>query len=151
MSSLHTKKSLLIFGSQFLSLGLRFFSNIVLAWLLVPADFGVAAIVFTIITGASLFSDVGISDAVIRNKDGDDPDFLKTAQILLFFRGVILYLAVFLLAPYAEQFFAIKDLTQYLRIAALNLLVLGFESVRIMQLTRHLKVLPGVALSLIHI
>lgn len=149
MSSLHTKKSLLIFGSQFLSLGLRFFSNIVLAWLLVPADFGVAAIVFTIITGASLFSDVGISDAVIRNKDGDDPDFLKTAQILLFFRGVILYLAVFLLAPYAEQFFAIKDLTQYLRIAALNLLVLGFESVRIMQLTRHLKVLPGVAIELI--
>jgi len=74
---MHTKKSFVIFGSQLISLGLRFFSNIVLAWLLVPADFGVAAIVFTIITGAALFADVGIEDALIRHKDGDDPNFLK--------------------------------------------------------------------------
>ncbi len=146
MSSQHTAKSFLIFGSQIVSLGLRFVSNIVLAWLLVPSDFGVAAVVFTIITGVALFADVGIYDSLIRHKDGDSEDFLRTAQTLTLIRGIVLYLAVFIIAPFAESFFDIPSLTQYLRIASVNLILMGFCSVKIINLQRNMQVIPGIVI-----
>lgn len=146
MSSQHTAKSFLIFGSQVVSLGLRFVSNIILAWLLVPADFGVAAVVFTIITGIALFADVGIYDSLIRHNDGDSEDFLRTAQTLTLIRGIVLYLAVFIIAPTAESFFNIPSLSEYLRIASVNLVLMGFCSVKIINLQRNMRVIPGIVI-----
>ena len=48
----------------------RLASNLVLAWLLTPADFGLAAIIFVILIGMGLLSDVGIDASIIRSKRG---------------------------------------------------------------------------------
>ena len=149
MSSQHTAKSFLIYGSQILSLGMRFLSNIILAWLLVPADFGTAAVVFTIITGVALFADVGIADSLIRHEDGEKGDFIQTAQALMLIRGIVIYGVVFLIAPLTEDYFSIPGLTTYLRIAAISLIFLGCCSVRIIILERNMQVIPGVVIQFI--
>ncbi len=149
MSSENTAKSFVIFGSQALSLGMRFLSNVILAWMLLPADFGVAAVVITTITGVSLFADVGIQDAVIRHEKGETKEFLETAQTLSFLRGLLVYGVVFLLAPVFESYFSIEGLSLYLRCAALHLVIYGFASLRMVVQQRRLKVVPGVVIDLI--
>src|SRR5690348_5712560 len=50
----------------------RFGSTLVLSRLLVPKDFGLAAMVGILINGMQQFSDVGLAPAIIQNKRGDD-------------------------------------------------------------------------------
>ncbi len=145
----HTKKSVIVFAGQGLSQITRFLSNLLLAWYLLPDDFGVAAIVVTIIVGLSLLSDVGIVDCVIRHEKGDQPEFYKTAQWIMLFRGVGLYLILLGLAPLLESFYEKDNLALYLSWAGLCLVLDGFLSSRTFVLRREMQVVKITLLEII--
>jgi O-antigen/teichoic acid export membrane protein len=71
---------------------LRMGSNLVMTRLLVPKMFGVMAIAYLIMTGLSLFSDVGLNQNIIQSKRGSDPAFLNTVWVVQIIRGVLLWL-----------------------------------------------------------
>lgn len=125
-----------------LSLGgvnlVRLASNLILTRLLFPEAFGLMALVAVFITGLGMFSDAGISTAIIRNKRGDDPSFLNTAWTVQVIRGVWLWLAACALAYPAAQLYETDLLLQLLPVAGLNALIAGFAPTKVLQANRHL-------------
>ena len=123
-------------GSQ----ALRLASNLILARLLFPEAFGLMALVSMITAGLMLFSDVGIGPAIAQSKRGDDPAFLNTAWTIQVIRGFCLWGAACLLAWPASQLYDAPELASYLPIAAVSLILAGFNPTRIETANRHLLV-----------
>ncbi|MGQ0566771.1 MAG: oligosaccharide flippase family protein [Gemmobacter sp.] len=121
-------------GSQ----GLRLASNLVLARLLFPEAFGLMALVSVVLVGLQMFSDMGLSPAIARSARGDDPAFLDTAWTLQIGRGVVLWLGASALAWPMGALYGAPDLHGLIPVAALSLLVAGFNPTRIETANRHL-------------
>jgi len=132
-----------------LSMGIKFGTNLVLAWLLIPEMFGIAAIITSIVTGMVLLSDVGINDSIIRNEKGEDRLFCGTAWLTQASRGFILYLIVLAIAPLLASFYQLPELKTYLAIAGLALPIQGFKSVYLIVLQRRMNPLPEIKLELV--
>lgn len=77
---------------------LRLASSLVLTRLLMPEAFGLMAAVNTLYFGLQMFSDMGIWQSVVRSRHGNTPHFLATAWTLQIMRGLLLAIAVLLLA-----------------------------------------------------
>ncbi|MDT8345916.1 MAG: oligosaccharide flippase family protein [Thermohalobaculum sp.] len=70
---------------------LRLASSLIMTRLLVPEDFGLMAVVFTVHTGLAMLTDLGIRPAITRSTHGEDPRYLRTAwTVQIVQRGVIL-------------------------------------------------------------
>lgn len=121
-------------GSQ----ALRLASNLILTRLLFPEAFGLMALISLVTVGLMLFSDVGIAPSIAQSKRGDDPDFLNTAWSIQVIRGLVLWGIATALAVPLAAFYDAPDLATYLPIAALALVVTGFNPTRIETAHRHL-------------
>jgi O-antigen/teichoic acid export membrane protein len=85
----------------------RLISNLVMTRLLVPEAFGVMAMATVILSALDLFTDIGISRSIMREKDGDEPRFLRVAWVVRILRSAVISaglfamaLAVWLLSPW---------------------------------------------------
>jgi O-antigen/teichoic acid export membrane protein len=78
-------------GSLVLSQGIRFAGNIFLAKLLAPSAFGVVAIVNMTIIGVNLFSDLGLRQLIIQQKENLTAEYLNTLWVIQIFRGVVVF------------------------------------------------------------
>ena len=121
------------------SQAIRLGSNLILTRLLFPEAFGLMALIQVVIVGLTLFSDVGIAPSIAQSKRGDDPDFLNTAYTIQVLRGIGLWLAACGLTLPVAQFYDTPLLLSYLPIAALTLVVSGFNPTRIETAHRHLQ------------
>ncbi len=122
--------------SQVLRLGF----NLVVTRLLYPELFGLMAVVYTLINGLTLFCDLGIEPAVVRDPDGDESGFLRTAWSLQIVRGIGLALFSLLLAWPAATFYKDSRLLWLVPIAGLSNLLAGFNSTRLLSLKRRMDV-----------
>lgn len=91
------------FGSALRAL-LQIITQIILARLLGPSEYGVFAIASIVLSFSKFFSDIGISYGLIQKKTIDDEDikFVFTWQVIL---GAAVALGVFLLAGPLARFF----------------------------------------------
>ena len=120
------------------SQAIRLASNLVLTRLLFPEAFGLMALISVVTVGLVQFSDVGIAPSIAQSKRGDDPDFLNTAWSIQVMRGIGLWLVAWVLAYPIAAFYDQPELATYLPIAALTLVVSGFNPTRIETAHRHL-------------
>jgi len=119
--------------------GLRLISNLALTRLLFPEAFGTMAIVMVFMMALGMFSDVGISPAIMQSRRGDDPDFLDTAWTIQIGRGLGLWIAALGLAWPVAQWYGEPDLARYLPVAALALILNGFNPTKLETAHRHLR------------
>src|SRR2546421_7848298 len=90
-------KALVIKGSAWTIAGhgagelIRLAKSLVLTRLLFPEAFGMMSLVGVVMYGLQMLSDVGLVQAIIRDKRGDDPDFLNTAWTMQVIRGAVLW------------------------------------------------------------
>lgn len=129
--------SILEYGS---GTGLRVVSSLVLTRLLLPAYFGELTLVFTVITGVSLLSDIGLGPSVIQSARGDDPVFLNTVWTLQVLRGVMLWLIALMLTWPTVIFYHDPQLKFLLPAVALGTLISSFNSTNLLTLSRHIGV-----------
>jgi O-antigen/teichoic acid export membrane protein len=123
-------------GSLVLTQAIRLASNLVLAHLLSPEDFGLAAIVAGLLVGLRMFSDVGLAPSIVRSRRGDDPAFLRTAFTFQATRGVALWLASCAAAwPMAALYGA--ALLPLVPIAGLTAVIGGLTSIHLLLATRN--------------
>lgn len=101
---------------------LQFAISIVVARMLSPDDYGIIAITSVFISLSQVFIDSGFSEALIQNKSSTTKDFC-TVFHFSFFIGFIIYLALFTSAPLIEEFYNINNLTLYVRIICINILI----------------------------
>ncbi|HGG06677.1 MAG TPA: polysaccharide biosynthesis protein [Aliiroseovarius sp.] len=118
---------------------IRLATNLILTRILFPEAFGMMALVSVVLIGLGQFSDVGIGPSIMQSKRGDDRDFLNTAWTIQAIRGVLLWLTACVLAFPAAAFYGADELTWLLPVAALTLLISGFNPTSLETAHRHMK------------
>ncbi|MCI0572341.1 MAG: oligosaccharide flippase family protein [Myxococcaceae bacterium] len=127
---------------------IRFGTNLVLTRLLFPEAFGLMAMMGVVLYGLTMLSDVGIAQAVIRSRRGDDPPFLHTAWTLLVMRGLGLWAVAAACAWPMSAFFQQPALLWILPIGAVGSILHAFGSTRMFLMRRQVRPGPLVALEL---
>jgi O-antigen/teichoic acid export membrane protein len=119
---------------------LRFGGNLILTRLLFPELFGLMALVNTFLLGLALLSDLGLSAATVQNPRGNESAFYNTVWTIQSARGIGLWCASFVLAiPFAE-FYGEPLLRWVIPVAAVSVLLAGFNSPRLYLLERELRI-----------
>lgn len=124
------RSTMLTFTGFGANMVLRFGSNLILTRLLVPEAFGLMALVQLVLVGMQMFSDVGLNDAIIRSKRGNDPSFLNTAWVIMIGRGFLLWLIVVAASGSIADFYGDPRLADLLPVAALGAVFGGFVTSR---------------------
>jgi O-antigen/teichoic acid export membrane protein len=122
-------------------------SNIVLARLLTPDDFGCVAMLMIFITLANTIIDGGFGAALIQKKEPTQLDY-STIFYLNICLSIILYFVLFFSAPYIASFYRIPLLSKVLRVQGL---VLFLNALSIIQQNILRKNLRFKTLSIIYI
>ena len=112
-------------GAQLVS----FIVTLVIARLVTPEVFGVVALISVFIGVLQVFIDSGLGNALVQKKDVDNIDFSTVFYVNIFF-CLIVYVVLFLTAPLISNFFANDDLTIYIRILGLLLIISGIKNVQ---------------------
>ena len=124
------------FGSENL---LRLISNLILTRLLFPEAFGLMALVQVFLIGLNMFSDLGIRAAIIQDRKSDQELYLNTAWTLQIMRGVILWIATWIIAQPMADFYNEPLLAQMMPVAGLAALFQGFNSTKMATADRDLQ------------
>ena len=125
--------SLLAVGRQ----GLNFVATIVLARLLMPDDYGLLGMMAIFISVSEVLMEAGLGAALIKKKDVNQVDYstLTTYNIAV---SIVLYVIIFLIAPYISVFYSTSSLKLYIRIYAVVILIDSLSIVPKVQLMKGL-------------
>ena len=111
--------------------------SIILARLLLPSDYGAISMVIVFITIANVFVTEGIPNALIQKKDADEVDFSSVFFVNLIL-SIILYLILFIVAPYISSFYGFEILCPVVRIMGLRIIIGAVNSVQHAYVSRHM-------------
>lgn len=126
-----------IFG-QFGYLFITLLTNIVLARLLSPKEFGVIAVATFFIIISKVLTEAGLSGALIRKKDSTELDN-STIFIFNLFVSIGLYIILFFFSPAIEVYYGIQDLSIYVRVLGLVLIINSFQIIQNVRLVKKLE------------
>ncbi len=121
-------------GSQLI----QFVVTIMLARLLVPAEFGLVAIVLTFNAFLSVFVEGGLESALIQRKNLKPEDCNATFFLNLLVAGVC-YCGIFVAAPFIADFYNSPQMTSVLRVLSLSILLLAIHIVPRALIFREMK------------
>ncbi|MGN0647448.1 MAG: lipopolysaccharide biosynthesis protein [Oscillospiraceae bacterium] len=108
--------------------GVQFVVGIVLARILSPGDYGIQAIVMVFITIANVFVQTGLSTALVQNKDTSEDDY-STVFIINLGISIVLYLVLFVSAPFISGIYANGKLCLMIRVLASVLFFGAYSSI----------------------
>ena len=114
-----------------------FVVSIVLARILAPEEYGIIALVTVFTTILQVFVDSGLGTALIQKKEADDLDF---SSVFYFNLGIciILYLAMFLLAPLIAGFYNDVSLIPIIRVISLTIVASGVKGIQQSYVSRNM-------------
>ena len=121
--------SLWMMIERFGYLSIQFISNLILARILMPDDFGTIGIMMVFIALAHVFVDSGFSASLIQKKvisEQDKSTVFITNLLLAFFVYIILFLA----SPWLAIYFHNDTLSSLLRVLGLVLLIDAFGAIQ---------------------
>ena len=96
--------------------------TIILARLLTPGEYGIMGLILIIIGFGMLFSDIGVSGALIHYQKVSQQQ-LSTLYWLSFIVGFSIFLFLILTAPLISMFYSEPDLTLFVRITSIIFLI----------------------------
>ncbi len=118
--------------------GIGLLSTVILARLLSPEDFGVAAMGMLVIGLLYTFSEFGTSMHLIRVKELDRAH-CDTAWTITLLQHVLIGALIFLLAPIAADYFSEPRVVGVMQVLAVGSIIGGFSSVAVPLIRRELK------------
>lgn len=113
-------------------------STLILARLLVPADFGLVALATSIIAILGIWSEFGFDMALIRDQEAS-PAHYDTAWTLTFLRGVIVAAAIWIFADHIAAFFNEPRIVPVLYLLSLMSVMEGLQSIRTVDFRKNLE------------
>ncbi len=128
-----------VLGSKFAAQIILWSLTFLVARLLSPADYGVMTIGMVLITFADLIGEFGLGKAIVFRDEATVQDLSQCYSLTLLI-ALGLYAAIFVAAPLLADHFAIADLTAFLRMSAIVLLLTPLRSVSSSLLERRLEI-----------
>lgn len=121
---------------------IRLGSSLILTRLLFPEAYGLMGIVYSVIMGVGLFSDVGIKNAIIQRKSEElTAGFINTVWTLQVIRGFLISTLVLILAYPISAFYEMEILFPVIAVYGFSEAVRGFHSVSIYVRERELDLM----------
>ncbi len=114
-----------------------FIVSIVLARILSPEDYGTVAILIVFVGILQVFVDSGLGNALIQKKDADDLDFSTVFYVNIIFCS-LLYLLLFFISPAIADFYNDPQLTKYIRVLGIIILISGVKNVQQAYVSKHM-------------
>ena len=123
---------------RFGTLGINLISNIVLARLLAPEDYGCIGMLMIFIALSNTFVDGGFVSGLIQKKNPTQEDY-STIFYWNIFISVFFYVVLYISAPIIASFYEMSILTDVLRVLGLILFINALSIVQIAILRRQLQ------------
>lgn len=113
------------FGAQ----GIQFVFGILIARILMPADYGLLGMILIFMAVGQTLMDSGFGSALIWKKAPTENDY-STVFYFNISISVVLYTIFFFLAPFISRFYNEPLLTDLIRIISLNFIILSFSLIQ---------------------
>lgn len=111
------------------NMGMNFIVGIILARMLMPSDYGALAMVGVFTSVIALFTDGGLTTAIIRKEDRTEED-----KCTIFYYNIvacyICYGIIYLIAPFIADFYNMPILCKLARVTSLGMLISPFASMQ---------------------
>src|SRR3974390_2466706 len=142
-SSLFKGGSQLAIG-QMMSQAFSFLRNLIIARIITPADFGIAATFAMTVSLVEMVSSIAAETLIIQASDGDEPRLGRTSQSIKAGRGLINGFIMLLLADPVATLFGVPQARWAFRCLAIFPLARGLASLDMYRLQRGLRFWPTV-------
>ncbi len=133
------------FKGGLLSVGMRWTdrliglaSTLILARVLVPADFGLVAMAMIVVGLIDVLLDLGVGAALIQNSTADKADF-DTAWTLRLCQTTLAAIIVAVGAPFVAAYYGDPRVVDVMRVIALAVLVSGLENIGIVRFQKDME------------
>ena len=130
--------------------GIQFVLSIIIARLVAPTEYGLIAMLGIFLAIAQTFVDSGFSNALIQKKDRTEIDF-STVFYFNIVVSFVVYLILFLFAPYIALFYREPLLNIITKWVGLNIIISAFSIVQRAKLTIRLNFKIQAKISLISV
>lgn len=114
-----------------------FIVSIVLARILAPEDYGQIALITVFTTIMQVFVDSGLGTALIQKKDANDLDF-SSVFYFNFVICLVLYVVMFVAAPFIAGFYGDSSLTPIIRVISLIIIISGVKGIQQSYVSRNM-------------
>jgi O-antigen/teichoic acid export membrane protein len=123
---------------------LSFVRNMIVARLLSPEDFGIAATFVITLQILDIISDLAADKLLVQSKEGDDPQMQATAHLWQFLRGLGCALIILALAWPASLLFNIPQARWAFYVLALVPIIRSLAHLDLLRVQRELNYAPAV-------
>jgi len=120
------------------TLTINFLTNLVLARLLMPEDFGTIAMLAIFLAVSNIFIQGGLGAALIQKKNPEHRDY-STVFYWNLVVALIFYLLLYVCAPFIADYYALPLVKPLLRVQSLVLIIQSFSIVQYTQLQKQMN------------
>lgn len=123
------------FSQQFGNQLIGFIVSLVLARILLPAEFGLIGMIAVVVAIGNVLLDGGLTKSLIRDPNCDQTDY-STVFFFHLFASILVYIGVYFLAPFIADFYEQPILTSITRVYSLTIIITSFSVVQFARLTK---------------
>ena len=117
---------------------IQFVALLILSRILGPEDYGIYGVMMIFIAVSNILVDSGLSGALVQKKEIQSVD-INTLFIANTAISIFLYVLLFLSAPLIEHFYDIPNLSSYIRVLGLSILIFALSQVQNALIIRNLQ------------
>ena len=96
---------------------------------MLPSEYGIIAMVMVFINIANVFTSTGFGEALVQKKDADELDF-STVFFCTLSLSIVIYIILFIGAPYIAEFYHTKEIILVLRILSIKIVLSSIATVQ---------------------
>src|SRR4051794_5667095 len=126
------------FSQQFSVQLINFIESIILARLLLPAEFGLIGMLTIFIALGNILMDSGLTSSLIRTTKADQKDY-STVFFINLTGSIIIYIILFFSAPLIASFYKQPILTNIIRVYTSSFIIRAFGSIQTTKLTKEMN------------
>jgi len=111
---------------------------VVIGRILAPSDFGLMGIALLTMSALETFSTTGFNQALIQKKENAD-NYLDAAWTVLIIRGLIIFIVLYLTAPYVAVFFHSSTVQPIIRVLGFTIFIHAFANIGVVYFQKELE------------
>ncbi len=127
---------------------LGFIRYFIVARLLVPADFGVAAVLAATLSVLDLASELSVDKLLVQARNGDEPGLMRTVHLVTIVRGLVIGLILWAAAAPIAALMDVPEATPAFEALAIVPLIRGFFHMDVKRFQRAYRFAPDVGVTI---